>query len=314
MEFTGSALNHEKVSEENDSKQTKNYESIARIEEEIDSAYTMIENKFASLWSSASRNAQDLQKQGNLEKHKNGLIDQISDIRKSLVSNESNSHNESLVQEKIDNIKQQVEEYKSKVDMSSLTSKANQALDSLDSKLEIVEQQAGKFVSLFASFFSNVVSVNASTNDLEPDNKPKMPHTAYGSNRFESDLFQLHTSEGPYLSSGYDVLADFESFNVDDRSAEISGLLQRYPDTLERTMNKLVPIQTSYKEFWYRYFVNEAKLKSNDQARKELLAAEQIHKRDERNGPIGDEQQEEDEEEFTWDDDDEEAAIKDSAT
>ena len=68
-----------------------------------------------------------------------------------------------------------------------------------------------------------------------------------------------------------DVKDEIESFNADNKTKEISGLLEKYPNTLTKTMNDLVPLKISYNLFWYRYFKNDDKLKEQEKKRKELL-------------------------------------------
>ena len=68
-----------------------------------------------------------------------------------------------------------------------------------------------------------------------------------------------------------DVKDEIESFNADSKTKEISGLLEKYPNTLTKTMNDLVPLKISYNLFWYRYFKNDDKLKEQEKKRKELL-------------------------------------------
>lgn len=162
------------------------------------------------------------------------------------------------------------------VDLKNLQQHASNTLDSLDSTLELVEKQAGKYVTQLTSFFSGMVSVNPG--DLQPDEStetlfktPLNPKENYGTSRYDNDLYNLHTTASIYTSDEADSEEEIKKFNADAKTAEISKLLKDYPNTLTKLMNDLVPVKISYELFWYRYFKAEAKLKESEKKRKELL-------------------------------------------
>lgn len=78
------------------------------------------------------------------------------------------------------------------------------------------------------------------------------------------------------------------SFSAEERTEQIAGDLDAYPE-LRATMEKLVPAETRYEDFWKRYYFLRAELDAEEQKRKELLK-----------GALG-----EDEEEVRWDSDEE---------
>lgn len=309
MEFADPVVAQEELP--NDGAQAESVQSnkqtqrvMKNLEGDIDAAYSSIESKFASLWSNASQSAQDLQAKVNLEEKKKDLLNQLNAAKQ-------NINNNTIVQENILSIETQLKElgdhvksFESVIDVKSISTQANKALDSLDSKLEIVEQQAGKFVSLFSSFFSNIVSIDNPKEESsgEPEtlfSKPVIPGPAYSSSRFDNDLFKLHTTEAVFLESPRD---EGNKLDINEKTEEISKLLEKYPDTLERLMNKLVPVEISYQDFWSRYFSEELKLKESEQKRKELLSKNEADDHS-NNEHLSDDF---DEEDFTWDDDDDE--------
>lgn len=309
MEFTDPVLNQQETpdkSQEGDNgTKLQTQDAIERLEGEIDAAYSMIESKFSSLWANASQSAQGIQEKVNFENRKKDLINQMNNARQ-------NINNSKVVQENVESIERQlkdlgdhVKSLEPNIDIKSLSSQANKALDSLDSKLEMVEQQAGKFVSLFASFFSNIITIDnpkeAPNEEEGPVLSLKLPGAAYNSTRFDTDLFKLHTSDSFYLDEAPDDKG-CSVFDIENKTDEISELLRKYPDTLEKTMNRLVPVQISYQQFWYRYYKQELKLKENEQSRKELLAKNEDGKR----LSVEHFSDDDEEENFTWDDDDDE--------
>lgn len=113
-------------------------EATTKLEDEIDKAYEQIEGKISDLWKNASANAGALQ-----EKYK--LNEQRQHLMESLEAAKANINNGANWKEQLGFIENEIHD---------LNTKANSMLDSLDEKLEIVEKQAGKYVSQFTSFLS----------------------------------------------------------------------------------------------------------------------------------------------------------------
>lgn len=281
----------------------KTEEAIQRLEGEIDLAYTAIEGKFLELWSNASKNAHDIQEKIKFDEKKAALMSQLSTARENINNNKIVKDNVQSVETQLKELGEQVKGLEKKINLEKISTQVDSALDTLDSGLEYVEKQAGKYVSQFSSFFSSIVSVEsaeppAAVEAKEPETiftNPKYPGGNYGSTRFDSELFKLHTTESLYLENAQDEKS--EKFDAEAKTNEISDLLKKYPDTLERLMNKLVPVEISYETFWGRYFKLEDELKESEQKRKELLAKK------ESTNPAD---EEEDDEEFTWDDEEDE--------
>lgn len=311
MEFTDPIVaqeelpDHKAVNEEGNTNE-KTQKAIHRLEEDIEVAYSTIETKFSSLWANASESAQGLQEKMKLEDRRKEIVSQITAAKNNINNNKMVQANIQSAEKQLKDLGDHIKSLESSIDVKSISSQANKALDSLDSKLEIVEQQAGRFVSLFASFFSNIVSIDSpkDSSKKEPEtifSNSGIPGAAYNSTRFETDLFKLHTSEHFYLDDSDDSTNDDGYFDIEEKTLEISNLLKKYPDTLEKLMNKLVPVEISYSKFWERYFKQELKLKENDQKRKELLSSESEVKAKLSLENASDD----DDEDFTWDDDDE---------
>lgn len=304
MEFADPAVAEEEVtkdtsvqnafSEEHDN---KTEETVQKLELEINNMYNALESKFLDLWSNASKNASDLQAKYKLDERKEQLLGQLNSARESLKNNNTLNVTENLA-----SIEEQIKKVQLpavKVDIKNLLEQANTALDVLDSKLEIVENQAGKYVSSFASFLSNMISVTpeAPVNEKETlfaSSSGINTHENYGTSRYETDFYKLHTTESYYLTEELDDKAEAEKYSADSKTKEISELLEQYPQTLTKLMNEIVPVKVSYNLFWYRYFKNEDKLKESEKKRKELL---------EKKGSQA--SANDDDEEFTWDDDEE---------
>ncbi|KAK6201478.1 uncharacterized protein RJT21DRAFT_35439 [Scheffersomyces amazonensis] len=299
------------IAEPTKTEQTKKTEeAVEKLESEIDKAYTAVEAKFQDLWSNATKNASGLQDKYKLDERRDQLLGQLNVARENL----ANNNNIVAVRDNLKHIEDQLKKVQLpdvKIDLKNLQDQANTALDSLDATLEQVEKQAGKYVSSFTSFLTSMVSVEAEPNGNEEketlfsSSNPISSHESYGSTRYDNDLFKLHTSESAYISSDLDIKSEVEAFNADSKTDEISKLLEKYPNTLTKTMNDLVPVKISYNLFWYRYFKNDQKLRDSEQKRKQLLL-------DGKSGSTESKGDEEDED-FTWDDDEEEEDVVDVA-
>ncbi|OBA21201.1 hypothetical protein METBIDRAFT_229670 [Metschnikowia bicuspidata var. bicuspidata NRRL YB-4993] len=301
--------------------------TVTRLENDIEDVYTLIESKIATFWRSATRNVHESQEkiigksQDNLDQKPNHgkSTAQYIPSKAETLGNTDSDH--------------PVRSVGPKIDLSSISVLANRALDELDSKLEIVEQKAGNFMSSLTSFFSG--SDLSDTQDLHDRHKknasalPILPGNAYGSSRYDMELFKLHTTPDAFMNASFEEEAELSDFLVDAKTQEISSLLCKYLGTLEKLMNDLVPTQLTYEKFWFRYFKQESKLRAGEQARKMLLSQSSVgdsllgmkensghseRKEEcverkssmERVRNLYDEvNQDDDDEDFTWDDDEE---------
>lgn len=297
MEFIDPVVEQKATAEED-----KTPQAVNQLESEIDKAYTTVEKKFADLWTTVGKNTEELQNKYHLEEHKNELLKQLSDARANIEDKTKAKEHLAEFEAKIKSLSEQIPakalDLKS-IDLKALGSQANTYLDTLDSKLEVVEQQAGKYVSQFTSFLSGFVSVQP---DATPEKEDKEvlfttklgSNPNYGTSRYDSDLFKLHTSPEMYLDDKLD--GDLAKFDVDSKTKVISELVAKYDNTLHKLMNELVPVKIAYNVFWYRYFQLEDNLKKQDEQRKKLLDTKETKKAD-------------DDDDFNWDDDDDEEPV-----
>ncbi|KAJ5856365.1 uncharacterized protein N7529_010309 [Penicillium soppii] len=106
--------------------------------------------------------------------------------------------------------------------------------------------------------------------------------------RFEAQLHVIHSnlesfSKDP-VSDEWPVFQ--KDFNVESKTDEIAADLEKYPE-LRSAMEKLVPEQVEYAQFWTRYYFLRLVVETEEKKRKELLKGANA----------------EDEEEVGWDDD-----------
>ncbi|KAJ5367830.1 hypothetical protein N7541_001771 [Penicillium brevicompactum] len=106
--------------------------------------------------------------------------------------------------------------------------------------------------------------------------------------RFEAQLHVIHSNLESFTKDPIsDEWAAFKKeFNVESKTDEIAADLEKYPE-LRSAMEKLVPEQVEYAQFWTRYYFLRLVVETEEKKRKELLKGANA----------------EDEEEVGWDDD-----------
>lgn len=270
---------------------------------------SQLESKVSSFWTKATDGNSPREGLGEL---KQDILTQIASAKESLAANELLQTNVTFAENKLKELTERVKSTDVGSTFDAVSTRANQALDTLDSQLEIVEKQASKFVSLLTSFFSSMVVVKeepqAATVTAEVPKTDRafsrILTSAYGNTRFENDLHKLHTTESFYLEGSADEEKRLATFDVSSKTTDISKLLAKYPDTLQSLINRLVPEKIRYDVFWYRYFEQELQLKQQEESRKKLLKKPEGNISDAQ--PVktgGDEDEDDDDDDFTWDDD-----------
>lgn len=90
--------------------------------------------------------------------------------------------------------------------------------------------------------------------------------------RFDAQLHVIHTSTESFNkdSPGPEFQQWSKDFDVDKKTEDIAGDLEKYPD-LRITMEKLVPGTVSYADFWKRYYFLRHGIETAEARRKDLL-------------------------------------------
>ncbi|KAK9473364.1 uncharacterized protein V1510DRAFT_414850 [Dipodascopsis tothii] len=92
--------------------------------------------------------------------------------------------------------------------------------------------------------------------------------------RLDAQLHALHTSPEPFLTDAHDAAFDTfaGTFDIAAQTDAIAADLEYYPE-LRKLMERLVPEQTAYDEFWTRYYFLRDQIAQEDDRRKKLLRA-----------------------------------------
>lgn len=90
--------------------------------------------------------------------------------------------------------------------------------------------------------------------------------------RFDAQLHVIHTTTDNFMKDG--TGPEFEAwakeFDIEKKTEDISGDLAKYPE-LRATMEKLVPDQVPYADFWKRYYFLRHGIETAEARRRDLL-------------------------------------------
>ncbi len=90
--------------------------------------------------------------------------------------------------------------------------------------------------------------------------------------RFDAQLHVIHTTTENFVKdpTGAEFDTWTKEFDIDKKTADISGDLAKYPE-LRTTMEKLVPDQIPYADFWKRYYFLRHGIETAEARRRDLL-------------------------------------------
>lgn len=154
-------------------------------------------------------------------------------------------------------------------------------LQELQRAEEAADEALLKFGSNIRDFLQNAITIAPPSES--PDNQGSMvlfeSKDAQGkrvihTSRFDAQLHVIHTNTESFLKDPSGTSDEFESwvkgFDIDAKTADISADLAKYPE-LRTTMEKLVPDQVSYAEFWKRYYFLRHGIETAEARRRDLL-------------------------------------------
>ncbi|EHA50717.1 hypothetical protein MCOR27_006970 [Pyricularia oryzae] len=92
--------------------------------------------------------------------------------------------------------------------------------------------------------------------------------------RFDAQLHVIHTNPESFSKdpAGEEYASWSEKFDIDKKTEDISSDLKRYPE-LRTTMEKLVPDEIPYPDFWKRYYFLRHSIETAEARRRDLLKA-----------------------------------------
>ena len=164
--------------------------------------------------------------------------------------------------------------------ISRFRAEAAKRLKDLEKAEEAADAAIFKFGANIGNFLRDAVTVAPPTEETNTDGSRKVLFESKDqdgkrvihSTRFDAQLHAIHSSFESFTSDP--ASAEYgkwkDDFDVEKKTEAIAQDLEKYEE-LRRTMEKLVPENVEYKDFWTRYYFLRMVVETEEQRRRELL-------------------------------------------
>ncbi|KAK3995822.1 BSD domain-containing protein 1-B [Cladorrhinum sp. PSN332] len=166
--------------------------------------------------------------------------------------------------------------------LSRLRDEAAKRLKDLQRAEDAADEALVRFGSNLRDFLKDAITIAPPSND-QADNqgntvlfesKDAQGKRVIHTSRFDAQLHVIHTTTENFSKDGSG--AEFEiwakEFDIDKKTDDIAADLAKYPE-LRATMEKLVPDQVPYADFWKRYYFLRHGIETAEARRRDLLKA-----------------------------------------
>ncbi|KAH7312387.1 BSD domain-containing protein [Stachybotrys elegans] len=163
--------------------------------------------------------------------------------------------------------------------LSRLRAEATKRLKDLQKAEDAADEALLKFGTNIRDFLKEAITI-APTDDSAQgsavlfESKDAQGKRVIHASRFDAQLHVIHTSVESFTKDP--ASAEYEQwmkeFDVEKKTTDISGDLEKYPE-LRTTMEKLVPAQIPYADFWKRYYFLRHGIETAEARRRDLLKA-----------------------------------------
>lgn len=166
--------------------------------------------------------------------------------------------------------------------LARLRAEAAKRLKDLQRAEEAADDALIKFGGNVRNFLRDAISI-APPQDSDQsgavlfESKDAQGKRVIHTSRFEAQLHVIHTSIESFTKdpNSADYAAWSKDFDADKKTPEINDDLQKFPD-LRATMEKLVPDQVPYVDFWQRYYFLRHGIETAEARRRDLLKGKSI--------------------------------------
>lgn len=162
--------------------------------------------------------------------------------------------------------------------LSRLRSEAAKRLRDLQQAEDAADEALLKFGSNVRDFLRDAISIAPPQDSTDGDNtvlfesKDAQGKRVIHTSRFDAQLHVIHTSTESFTkdpdAEEYDEWT--KGFDIEEKTEDISGDLAKYPE-LRTTMEKLVPDEIPYADFWKRYYFLRHSIETAESRRRDLL-------------------------------------------
>ncbi|KAM0350945.1 hypothetical protein ACHAP4_009855 [Fusarium culmorum] len=166
--------------------------------------------------------------------------------------------------------------------LARLRAEAAKRLKDLQRAEEAADEALIKFGGNVRNFLRDAVSIAPPQESDQSgavlfESKDAQGKRVIHTSRFDAQLHVIHTSTESFTKdpNSADYAAWSKEFDADKKTPDINDDLQKFPD-LRATMEKLVPDQVPYVDFWKRYYFLRHGIETAEARRRDLLKGESI--------------------------------------
>ncbi|KAM0378196.1 hypothetical protein ACHAO7_001080 [Fusarium culmorum] len=163
--------------------------------------------------------------------------------------------------------------------LARLRAEAAKRLKDLQRAEEAADEALIKFGGNVRNFLRDAVSIAPPQESDQSgavlfESKDAQGKRVIHTSRFDAQLHVIHTSTESFTKdpNSADYAAWSKEFDADKKTPDINDDLQKFPD-LRATMEKLVPDQVPYVDFWKRYYFLRHGIETAEARRRDLLKA-----------------------------------------
>ncbi|AEO64102.1 uncharacterized protein THITE_2109883 [Thermothielavioides terrestris NRRL 8126] len=166
--------------------------------------------------------------------------------------------------------------------LSRLRGEAAKRLRDLQRAEDAADEALLRFGSNLRDFFRDAIQIAPPSGDEAEsqggtvlfESKDAQGKRVIHSTRFDAQLHVIHSSPDSFTKdgSGAEYEAWAKEFDVEKKTGDIASDLDKYPE-LRATMEKLVPDQVPYADFWKRYYFLRHGIETAEARRRDLLKA-----------------------------------------
>lgn len=164
--------------------------------------------------------------------------------------------------------------------MTRLQTEASKRFRDLQRAEDAADEALLKFGGNVRNFLRDAISIAPPQNAEQGstvlfESKDASGKRVIHTSRFDAQLHVIHTSTESFTKdpTGNEFDQFSKTFDAEKKTADISGDLAKYPE-LRTTMEKLVPDQVPYADFWKRYYFLRHSIETAEARRRDLLKGE----------------------------------------
>lgn len=166
--------------------------------------------------------------------------------------------------------------------MSRLRAEAAKRLKDLQKAEDAADEALLRFGGNVRNFLRDAISVAAPDESSQGstvlfESKDAQGKRVIHTSRFDAQTHVIHTSTEGFTSdpTGNEFEKWAADFDVEKKTEAITADLTMYPE-LRASMEKLVPDQVSYADFWKRYYFLRHGIETAESRRRDLLKGTQL--------------------------------------